>query len=126
MSKDLGITSSVVQEWITSSLSCGALIGALLGGSAADRYGRKKILLIGDAWFVLGAVLICATPTTTHGVIMIFIGRVILGFGVGIASAVGKSCLVSRGFQEAILSLLSVRTQLTTISPLQDLYTSQR
>lgn len=70
MSRDLNITSPQIQEWVTSSLSCGALIGALVGGTYADKAGRKRVLLIGDAWFVIGAVLIAAAPAP-RGVAMV-------------------------------------------------------
>lgn len=52
--------SAVESEWITASLSCGALVGALLAGPLADKWGRKAVLLIADAWFVIGAILTAA------------------------------------------------------------------
>lgn len=66
----------------------GALIGALGGGTLADRIGRKWVLAIGDVLFVLGAIIICSS----FSVVQIIIGRVVLGFGVGIAAGVAPLC----------------------------------
>lgn len=110
MSKDLNITNPTVQEWITSSLSCGALFGALVGGTSADKIGRKKILMIGDLLFVVGAVLIAAAPAP-KGIAMVFIGRVILGFGVGIASSVAPVYIAEVApsrFRGALVTIQSI------------------
>lgn len=59
---DLGhVLNHVESEWVTASLSVGALVGALGGGTAADRWGRKLVLIVGDAWFLVGAVIVCAS-----------------------------------------------------------------
>jgi len=75
--------SAVESEWITASLSCGALVGALLAGPLADKWGRKAVLLIADAWFVIGAILTAAA----YSVPQMIVGRICLGFGVGLGSA---------------------------------------
>jgi SP family myo-inositol transporter-like MFS transporter 13 len=54
----------------------------------ADRIGRKWVLAIGDVLFVLGAIIICSS----FSVIQIITGRVVLGFGVGIAAGVAPLC----------------------------------
>ncbi|KAL8292806.1 hypothetical protein RQP46_000500 [Phenoliferia psychrophenolica] len=82
---DLGhALSPTEQEWAVASLSVGALFGALIGGTASDIIGRKIVLIIGDVCFVLGAVLLCAS----FGLAQFIVGRVVMGFGVGIAAVV--------------------------------------
>ncbi|KAJ9109092.1 Myo-inositol transporter 1A [Naganishia friedmannii] len=82
---DLGhFLSDTEKEWVSAGTSVGALIGALAGGTLADRIGRKWVLAIGDVLFVIGAIIICSS----FSVIQIITGRVVLGFGVGIAAAV--------------------------------------
>ncbi|ORY82336.1 general substrate transporter [Leucosporidium creatinivorum] len=76
--------TDVEKEWVGASTSCGALFGGLLGGNLADKIGRKWVLAVGDVFFVLGAVLIAAS----YSLEQIIVGRVVLGFGVGIAAAV--------------------------------------
>ena len=45
MRKDLGLTDVTVGI-VTSSLLIGAAFGAFLGGKLADRFGRKRTLII--------------------------------------------------------------------------------
>ncbi|KAL8281401.1 hypothetical protein RQP46_006085 [Phenoliferia psychrophenolica] len=79
--------SDIEKEWISSGTSCGALVGALSGGVLSDRIGRKYVLAIGDVWLAIGAIVIC----TSHTVVQMIIGRIFLGVGVGIASAVAPT-----------------------------------
>ncbi|KAM0755451.1 general substrate transporter [Meredithblackwellia eburnea MCA 4105] len=79
--KDLTSTQT---EWAVASLSVGALFGALIGGTYSDIVGRKRVLIVGDVFFVIGGVLIAAA----YGLIQFIVGRVIMGFGVGIAAVI--------------------------------------
>ena len=63
-------------------------MGALIGGSLADRIGRKWVLAVGDVCFVIGAIIICSG----FSVAQVITGRVVLGWGVGIAAAVAPLC----------------------------------
>lgn len=63
-------------------------MGALIGGSLADRIGRKWVLAVGDVCFVIGAIIICSG----FSVAQVIVGRVVLGWGVGIAAAVAPLC----------------------------------
>jgi MFS transporter, SP family, solute carrier family 2 (myo-inositol transporter), member 13 len=69
---------------VTSCTSLFALIASPLAGVLADRLGRKKVILIADALFALGAT--CQAIATTVGG-MIF-GRSAVGLAVGAASLV--------------------------------------
>ncbi|KAF2305473.1 hypothetical protein GH714_005599 [Hevea brasiliensis] len=60
----------------------GAIIGAAIGGWLNDRYGRRSALLFADVLFFIGAVIMAASP----GPALLIIGRVFVGFGVGMAS----------------------------------------
>ena len=62
----------------------GALIGALLAGMISDKLGRNKALLIDDALLVTGSVIMTLAPN----IIVLVLGRIIVGIGVGIASLV--------------------------------------
>ncbi|XP_051135008.1 inositol transporter 4-like [Andrographis paniculata] len=70
------------QETIVSMAVAGAIVGAALGGWMNDKYGRKKSILVADILFTIGALVMAASV----GPWMIIIGRIIVGFGVGMAS----------------------------------------
>jgi SP family myo-inositol transporter-like MFS transporter 13 len=69
---------------ITSATSFGALIGGLVAGIAADRWGRRVVIWIADWLFVAGA-LWQAFSFSVNGIIS---GRFVVGLGVGIGSLV--------------------------------------
>ena len=47
---------TTLQEVVTSWVTLGALIGALIAGGLADRLGRKPTMMIGGALFAVGAL----------------------------------------------------------------------
>jgi SP family myo-inositol transporter-like MFS transporter 13 len=78
------LLTSLDKGLITSSTSLFALIASPVAGVLADRYGRKKVILIADALFTLGA-LWQALTTTVWGMIL---GRSIVGLAIGGASLI--------------------------------------
>ena len=73
---------SFVEGLITSWVTLGALFGALVCGSAADKYSRKSTLIFAAYLFFVGALVQALAP----GVLILIGGRFIIGFGVGMAS----------------------------------------
>ena len=71
-------------EVITSWVTLGALIAALVAGTAADRFGRRPILLMAGVLFILGALIQGIAP----GAEILTAGRLVTGFGIGFASVV--------------------------------------
>ncbi len=71
------------QEIVVSVVLVGASIGALGGGRLADRFGRRKMLIVTSLIFIAGAAL-CAVAVS---VATLVIGRTIVGFGIGLASS---------------------------------------
>jgi sugar porter (SP) family MFS transporter len=70
---------------VTSSMLVGAMIGAATGGKLADRYGRRRLTLVGAVVFFVGSFGMALSPTLEW---LIF-WRVVEGVAVGIASIVG-------------------------------------
>lgn len=60
----------------------GAGIGAFAVGPPSDRFGRRLVLLANNLFFILGTLL---SALASH-YWMLILGRVIVGFGIGIAS----------------------------------------
>ncbi|KAL4345708.1 hypothetical protein AHAS_Ahas11G0305400 [Arachis hypogaea] len=71
-----------LQEVIVSMAVAGAIIGAALGGWMNDMLGRKTSILGADIVFFLGAIVMAIAPAPW----VLVIGRILVGFGVGIAS----------------------------------------
>ena len=68
--------------WIVSSALVGCLIGAAVAGTLADRFGRKKMLLLAAVLFVLCSIGSAVPPAPWH----LVVARIVGGMGIGIAS----------------------------------------
>ncbi|XP_073138994.1 inositol transporter 4-like [Henckelia pumila] len=71
-----------LQETMVSMAVAGAIIGAAFGGMFNDKYGRKKSMILADALFLFGAIIMALAVAPW----MIILGRILVGFGVGMAS----------------------------------------
>ena len=98
---DLGhkLTSNE-QELITSLTSGGALLGALIAGLPADRYGRKLGIYLGCLLFLIGS----AIQASSFSVAQMAIGRFVVGLGVGSAAMI----VVSPAFPRAQYSSVRI------------------
>jgi SP family galactose:H+ symporter-like MFS transporter len=74
--------SPTLVEVVTSWVTLGALAGSLAGGEIADRMGRRKALLAAAGLFAAGAAVEALAPNVT---VLVF-GRLVVGFGVGVAA----------------------------------------
>lgn len=79
--KSFGASTTMIQI-ITSWVTLGALVGALVAGVLADKLGRRVTILLAAVLFTMGALLEAISPNTT----ILVIGRLVVGFGVGVAS----------------------------------------
>ncbi|XP_026667970.1 facilitated trehalose transporter Tret1-like [Ceratina calcarata] len=68
-------------SWIVSLTVIGSMIGPFLGACLADRFGRKRCLMLSSGFFILGWLLVLFVNT----VATLYVARVILGIGVGIS-----------------------------------------
>lgn len=71
-----------MQGWAMSVALLGCLIGAMLSGVLADRFGRKKLLVVSALIFLVSAYYTGAASSFTIFLIARFLG----GIGIGIAS----------------------------------------
>lgn len=76
-----GLTDGQI-EWVTTGVLIGAILGAGLSGKVTDILGRKKVILAAAVIFSGGAIYTGFAP----GFLDLFLGRLLLGIAVGIAS----------------------------------------
>jgi sugar porter (SP) family MFS transporter len=74
--------STQMQEMVVSIVLVGAMLGAIIGGSIADRIGRRATLLWGGALFILGSILAPLSPN----VLTLVVARALLGLAIGFTS----------------------------------------
>ena len=74
---------SFAQGLVVAAVPIGAVFGAAYAGPAADRYGRRLMILVAAGVFILGALASAAAP----GVEVLVIARIVIGIAIGLASA---------------------------------------
>jgi sugar porter (SP) family MFS transporter len=74
---------SFAQGLVVAAVPIGAVGGAAIAGPAADRYGRRLMILIAAGVFIVGALASAAAP----GVEALVIARIVIGVAIGLASA---------------------------------------
>ncbi|XP_057424543.1 inositol transporter 1-like isoform X2 [Lotus japonicus] len=98
------------QETIVSMAVAGAIVGAAAGGWINDAYGRKKATIIADVIFALGAIVMAAAPDPY----ILIVGRLLVGFGVGIASVTAPVYIAELSPSEIRGSLVSTNVLMIT------------
>ncbi|GAA5835612.1 hypothetical protein JCM11251_002976 [Rhodosporidiobolus azoricus] len=79
--------SSNNKEILTSATTLGALIAGFSSGLLADIIGRKWVIGLADLIFIIGAIM-QAVAYGPNSYWVMAVGRLIIGFGVGLASLV--------------------------------------
>ncbi|KAI8712521.1 MFS domain-containing protein [Fusarium sp. LHS14.1] len=72
------------KELITGLCAGGALIGAIIAGVTADKYGRKPAIWFASVLFTIGALIQAAS----YSIIQMSVGRILVGLVVGSASMI--------------------------------------
>lgn len=90
--RDLGAGPAAVQ-WISNAymLTLGALV--LIGGAAGDRFGRRRVFLIGVGVFALASIVCGLAPTVE----MLIGGRALQGVGAALLTP-GALALIGSAF----------------------------
>src|SRR5437867_7669070 len=79
--REFGLTTAA-EEIVVSGVLLGATIGAIVGGKAADLFGRRRVLLVTAAIFAIGALASAVAPSPA----ILIVSRVVLGLAIGLAS----------------------------------------
>ncbi len=88
--KHFHLTTAVLEGWATSCVLVGCLLGSLLAGGLADRYGRKILLILAGLLFVITGVGVALAQDMAGlgGFTWFVIFRIAGGVGIGLASNV--------------------------------------
>ncbi|HYD28702.1 MFS transporter [Brevundimonas sp.] len=91
---DLGAGPAAVQ-WVSNAylLTLGALV--LIGGAAGDRFGRRKVFLIGVAVFALASIACGLAPTVE----LLIAGRAVQGVGAALLTP-GALAVIGSAFPQ--------------------------
>ena len=91
--KDLDATLAELQ-WITNGylLSMASLI--LLGGSLGDRYGRRRIFVVGTVWFAVASLLCGIAPNA----LVLILARILQGIGAAMLTP-GSLAMIQGAFE---------------------------
>ncbi len=73
--------------YLVSGASLGAAAGAILAGPAADRFGRKALLVIDAGIYAVGSILSAVTWHTS----VLLIARTLIGVAIGADSAIATA-----------------------------------
>jgi sugar porter (SP) family MFS transporter len=74
--------STQMEEVVVSVVLVGSLLGAIAGGAASDRFGRRAILVAGGVIFTVGSLLAPLSPD----VYALILARMLLGVAIGFTS----------------------------------------
>jgi len=81
ISADFGITSEAEKGLLTSYVIFGEIVGAIVGGTLANRYGRKRMMVLVAATFTLFSLF----SGLAWDVPSLAIARVLLGLSIGVS-----------------------------------------
>ena len=71
-----------MQGWVMGSAIIGCLVGVMISGSLSDRFGRKPLLTVSAAVFIVAAI----GTGAVNNISWFIICRILGGIGIGIAS----------------------------------------
>lgn len=101
---------TVMEGLVISSIMIGAIIGAAAAGFLSDRFGRKKILIIGGVLFLVSAIW----SALTFGPITLIAARIVGGFGIGLTAALAVT-YITESAPTNIRGLLSFSYQMLAV-----------
>ena len=106
---DLGMDTAAVES-VTAAIVIGEIIGALFGGTIANRLGRKKSMIM----VAIGYAAFCLLSAASVSISMLWISRVLLGVTIGI-SLIAVPVFVAESVPARIRGATLVAYQVSTV-----------
>jgi MFS transporter, SP family, arabinose:H+ symporter len=97
--------------YLVSGASLGAAAGAILGGPASDRFGRKALLVIDAGIYAVGAILSAVTPDAA----VLLIARTLIGLAIGADSAIATAYIAEYAPKDRRGSLTMLQQWMITV-----------
>ncbi|UVE51665.1 sugar porter family MFS transporter [Haloferax larsenii] len=116
--KDTFTMSPLAQGIVVSGALAGAAFGAALGGHLADRWGRRRLILVSAVVFFVGSLVMAIAPTVE----VLVVGRLIDGVAIGFASIVGPLYLSEIAPPKIRGSLVSLNQLAVTVGILSSYF----
>ncbi|MFV0457625.1 MAG: MFS transporter [Actinomycetales bacterium] len=104
-----GLFGVAVAGLITTAVMVVATVGTVVGGSAAQRWGRRRPLLAAEALVAVSFLAMSFADASRHGALVLAVGYAASKFGAGLAVPANEAMLVD-------LSTPQNRTRMYTIN----------
>lgn len=101
----------LAQGYLVSGASLGAAAGAILGGPASDRFGRKPLLIVDAGIYAVGAILSAVTPDAAT----LLIARTLIGLAIGADSAIATAYIAEYAPKDRRGSLTMLQQWMITV-----------
>jgi len=101
----------LAERYLVSGASLGAAAGAILGGPASDRFGRKVLLVIDAGIYALGAILSAVTVDAA----MLLLARTLIGLAIGADSAIATAYIAEYAPKDRRGSLTMLQQWMITV-----------
>jgi MFS family permease len=82
------VTNSTKQGGLVAIYYFGAMFGCFIGGRFGDAFGRKKAVIVGSIFTLIGGALQAGSQSAA----MTLVARVICGLGIGFINSVCLQC----------------------------------
>src|SRR5207302_6199054 len=97
--------------YLVSGAALGASAGAILAGPAADRFGRKALLVIDAGIYAVGSILSAVTWHTS----VLLIARTLIGVAIGADSAIATAYIAEYAPKDRRGSLTMLQQWMITV-----------
>ncbi len=118
ISRQFGEVSNGDLQWVITAYMLGFGVSQLFMGFLADRYGRRPLLIVGLAVYVLMAVAIAFAPTYAFLVVSRFIQGIAAGAPRVIAGAAVRDCYSGREMAKVMSLVMTVFMAIPVFAPL--------